>query len=503
VTVGALGFTAVYAAVVSWAAVHHEPWRDEVVPLSIARHAGSLAELAAPLKFEGHPILWYLVLWGGYAVVGQTWILKVASIGSAVGAMFLLGRGPLAWWLKCLFAVSYFPLYQYSVISRGYSLEMLVLFAFCTLYPRRREHPMALALVLALLANTEAFGLIMTVAAAAMLVAEGLMHRGDWRALVTDRRIVCAVGVYLAGLALAAAVAFPASGHPLTGFERLAPSSIAASIGRAIARPVGHAGMFAILPAPSWFVWGYFVYLVRRPPVLCFAAASLIGIETLFNAVYGPGAPWHIGNLMLVLVAAMWLDASGSAPVVPLPATAERARVWLGRMLAVAVAIVLAGQALRGAEELIADVRYDYSANRRLAELLQSDPALATAVVMGEPDTPLWSVSYYADNRIFLPREGVFRAWGMFGQHRPVTYELSALLDAARRVRDDCGCAVVITLGWPLAQPGTYTNFRGTRFEERFVVTPAAREEFFAAARLVARLGPTITDENYDVYVLR
>jgi len=61
-----------------------------------------------------------------------------------------------------------------------------------------------------------------------------------------------------------------------------------------------------------------------------------------------------------------------------------------------------------------------------------------------------------------------------------------------------------VTLGYELGELGTYTNFGGTQFEERFVITAEARAEFAAATRPLARLrGPTMTDENYDVYVLR
>jgi hypothetical protein len=63
---------------------------------------------------------------------------------------------------------------------------------------------------------------------------------------------------------------------------------------------------------------------------------------------------------------------------------------------------------------------------------------------------------------------------------------------------------VVITLGYDLERPGAYTNFGGSRFEERFRITPEARDAFLAATQPLARLrGPTLTDENYDVFVLR
>ena len=161
------------------------------------------------------------------------------------------------------------------------------------------------------------------------------------------------------------------------------------------------------------------------------------------------------------------------------------------------------GQAVLAYRYVAADVAYDYSANRRLAELLRSEPTLAGAIVTGEPDTPLWSLPYYADNRIYLPRQHVFRAWGAAGPERAADYDLQSLLDAARRIHGDCGCPVVITLGWQLDALGTFANFAGTQFEERFAIDGAARAEFRTATTLVARLGPTLTDENYDVYVLR
>jgi hypothetical protein len=149
------------------------------------------------------------------------------------------------------------------------------------------------------------------------------------------------------------------------------------------------------------------------------------------------------------------------------------------------------------------DTRYAHSANRAFGELLHDDPALAGAVVMGEPDMPLWALPYYADNRIYLAREQIFRPWGRFGAGRARTYDLERLLATARRVQAECGCPVVVTLGWSLDAAGTFANAPGTYAEEHFTITEAARDAFRAATRHVGRLGPTITDENYDVYLLR
>jgi hypothetical protein len=495
--------TVVFAGVVVAAASHHEPWRDEVVPLSIARQAGSLAELAAPLAFEGHPILWYLVLWCAWGLVGSPWVLKAASLGSAIGAVFLLQRSPLPWWLAGLFTFSFFPLYQYSVVSRGYALEMLVLFACCAVVPHRRTHPLALGVGLALLANTEAFGAVMAVALAVALFVDAVVTAPRALRLTVGRAAAAGGLVFAAGLVLAVAIAYPDAGHRGTAVRGLDVGALAGGIGRALADPIAHSTRLAVVPLPSLWVWALLAYLLPTPALLCFTALSLVGIEAIFNLAHGPGASWHIGNVVLVLVATLWLHAADTFATRPLGARVARVRRGLGSILVAGVAVVFAEHAWRAADRILADRRHPYSSNRHLAQVLRGDPTLANAVVMGEPDPPLWSVPYYSDHRIYLAREDAFRSWGIFAPPRRVEYDLGALLAAARRVRDDCGCPVVITMGWPLSELGVHTNFPATRFQETFVVSPADRDAFLAAVYPLAPRAPAITDESYDVFVLR
>src|SRR5262249_46046517 len=65
----------------------HEFYRDEVRALSLAMDAGSLSDLPHLLKDEGHPILWYVLLWSGYHITSSTRVLPVLSVliaGAAV-----------------------------------------------------------------------------------------------------------------------------------------------------------------------------------------------------------------------------------------------------------------------------------------------------------------------------------------------------------------------------------------------------------------------------------
>ena len=41
----------------------HELWGDEFHSWNIAKASGSMAELFHNIRYEGHPPLWYLILW--------------------------------------------------------------------------------------------------------------------------------------------------------------------------------------------------------------------------------------------------------------------------------------------------------------------------------------------------------------------------------------------------------------------------------------------------------
>ena len=67
-------------SVVVFVAFHHEMWRDEAHCLYVALSADSLWQLPMAVKNEGHPVLWYLILWLGYNLTGTPLILQGVSI---------------------------------------------------------------------------------------------------------------------------------------------------------------------------------------------------------------------------------------------------------------------------------------------------------------------------------------------------------------------------------------------------------------------------------------
>ena len=115
-----------WLAVVIFTALRHEYWRDEVRAWSLAREATSPLDLFHRIRYEGHPILWYLLLYVGKSIVDTPLVLPITSIviASAAVTIFML-RSPFPLWMKASFLFSALPLYVYSVKARNYAYQVL------------------------------------------------------------------------------------------------------------------------------------------------------------------------------------------------------------------------------------------------------------------------------------------------------------------------------------------------------------------------------------------
>ena len=158
--------------------LRHEMWRDEVHAWMLARESSSLVELFQNLRYEGHPSLWHLCLYGLSQLTSNPLIMKIFhwEIGVAI-ALLIHCYAPFRRTQKILLSLGYFIFYEYSVISRSYSFSVLFLFLFCALYAsqalqKSRFYIAILAIALISLANTTAFGLLLSFALALLLAFE-------------------------------------------------------------------------------------------------------------------------------------------------------------------------------------------------------------------------------------------------------------------------------------------------------------------------------------------
>lgn len=181
---------------------NHEMWRDEVEAWLIANNSDSIPELLSNIKYIGHPGLWYICLYFITRFTDNVWAMQIFHLIIAISFVSLfLFYAPFTKLQKTLFCFGYFTLYEYTIISRNYGLGLLLLFAFCILYPYRDRSYLPLAIVLFLLSHLNAYTLIISFALVLTLIIDAYFNRNLRQRLYSKRwSISASFVIYLIGL---------------------------------------------------------------------------------------------------------------------------------------------------------------------------------------------------------------------------------------------------------------------------------------------------------------
>src|SRR5205085_8289856 len=109
----------------------HEPWRDEWQAWAIARDSRSVGELFHNIRYEGHPPLWFLVLFGLSRFTRDIIAMRVISAVTGVVATALIVRfAPLSKLERALYSFGYFAAFEYLAISRSYGLGVALVVGY-------------------------------------------------------------------------------------------------------------------------------------------------------------------------------------------------------------------------------------------------------------------------------------------------------------------------------------------------------------------------------------
>ncbi len=358
---------AIYAAWVIVIGQHHEPWFDETQAWVLARDTPLGSLFSHALRYEGTPGLWHALLWlaarAGLPVAAMGWIAAACAIG---GAAVIVQRAPFPLPLRIGLLASYFPGYQYSVVARSYCLDLLLVPLAAMLFARRVERPWRYALVIALLANTNAFSFLAAgLLGLELLVRLGLAQRAGQRGAGISYHALGALALAGAGGLFALWTAWqPADNGYLanTGpsvpvvsgvvfianalFDRVTPWSDGAQTGAD-----GVAGLVL-----SLVLLGLIVRLVLagRDRVL---SVALIGALVVFaDRVHS--AAWHSGVLFMVIVLVVWTQWH------------NRVDLRTRQVLLAALALLIAAQGWQMVRSALADMNGAYAAGRPAAAAL-------------------------------------------------------------------------------------------------------------------------------------
>lgn len=501
---------ALWLSAVAWLAGGHVFWRDEVRALTLALSGDSVAAMLWRVHGDGHPALWYLLLRGVHAVIGAREALPVTALAIGAGAAALWAwRAPFRPLVLGLVLFGGFTLYEYTVSARNYGVAMLLMFAFAAAYPRWKTAGPLLGLLLALLCNSNAPA-VMLAGALGLFWAIEILGTDGWRWTPRWRHWAGNMGLAAAGVALCAAVLFPrvndAAVSPLAG--QLTPTTLALAVFN-LAEPFA-----ALLPQMWWNVPGTMLLLavmvvaaplglIRSPGGLIAALLILAAFPMFFQLVY-PGGYRHQALFVAFLLTLYWLVAQGGGGRWPQrrPLLRPVAQTLLQRSGQAALLALLLTQVAVGFERIAAAAQgMPESRAADLAALIGRE-RLARAIVIANPDVSLEALPYYTPNPLWLVRE---RRWGAtvaFTKAAARNVTLAEMLATARRLRARTHRPVLILLQVRLDREAPAQTWE-EGYIGTFSTTPVEVAAFLAATRRLASFDPAITDESYDVYLLR
>ena len=314
-----------FLVVTAIASTQHAMWKDEIQAFLIARDSATPWDIIQHLRLDGHPLLWYLLIWPGARLTWNPETMKPISLAvSTIGLSLFLWRGPWSRLEKLLWPFGYFVLYEYTVKNRAYCVGAALLMCFCALWPVRRQHILAIALVLGLMANVHLYFGIIAIGCIAALAADRYQH-GGWRGLLPESwRDIAAAFIFLGFAIFAAYVAAPPrSGDFATPHAGDLSSALLAFIqigapGTILLPHYDSPIVLFIVGVPIGLVlvvMFLFVWLRAARHDAAALTLFLVPIPILvatYMLAYRPSIQ-HAGVLMFLLIAAEWIRRSDSS----------------------------------------------------------------------------------------------------------------------------------------------------------------------------------------------
>ena len=293
-------------------AAHHEPWRDEADVWLMARDAPASAWVSF-LKHSGTSGLWHLlVLPLARAGLPYASVLYLNIAIVTVGVAIFLRHARLPLLLKLLIPFGVLPLHEYGVVARSYGLSFTLLMALCAAFCARRQRPLWIGLLLALLANTNALSLIVAAGLGLYWLLATLRTQPPGAARL-PRAVAVGMALAIAGGLFAIVLLIPPD-DPQTSLREFKASRVLLSALRdaffpSFSRfPGGVLGGLALVSIVS--------LLRSQRDVFAFALWCAAALVAFFLGVHTPFLR-HAGFLWLAMVAALWLagrDASRRVP---------------------------------------------------------------------------------------------------------------------------------------------------------------------------------------------
>ena len=420
--------------------LHHAMWRDELNPWLLARDSHSFVELFQNIKYEGHPGLWYLCLYGLTQFTSNPVVMQLIHLLIATGSIYLfLQFSPFPRFQKLLFVFGYLPFYEYLVISRNYAIGILVLFLFCANYQTRKKSYFVLSVFLLILANTNAYCLFISISLGLALTFEYILQERLGESFTANRTdLISSLAIFVLGIVSSLAQLIPPVDSTLQGglsgwtlyfdLRHLATALIRIWNSYIVILIPGDSSIevfiFAVL-ALGLFLFAS-TLLIRRPVALLVYLVGTLEI-ILFTYVKFLGSARHYGHLYILLIVSLWIASYYpksnlflQSPVIRISGFNKLNKTWLKLVEQYKVAfitVILSAQLAAGVVAFSRDWVIPYSASRATASYIQHQH-LEQLFIVGSRDATISPLCGYLNRKIYYPERQALGSFVLFNSQR-------------------------------------------------------------------------------------
>ncbi|MEH2312584.1 MAG: hypothetical protein V7K35_14535 [Nostoc sp.] len=424
--------------------LNHSMWRDELNPWLIVRDSKSLGDLVANIHYEGHPVLWYFSLALLRKIVDNPIIMQIFHLAiTVVSVTVFCLYSPFNYQQKFLFSFGFFPFYEYLLISRNYAFSMLFIFAFCTGFSSRKITYAYLAILLGLLANSSAYGLLVSFSLLLTLLAEFSFdseHRQQYFSQSQKYDLFLSILIIIFSFILSLYIITPPIDSYLYGglnngwVIQLDIRHLLKSIGRIfgsylliIPQHKRWLDLIVCTIIALFIVILTLIKLSKKPIALFF---YIIGNCVIFAFTYFRfiGMPRHFGHFYLILIAALWLGSYYQDSRVLLNKLFIRPNsiTFVQKWHNIAFMLILYVQFLGGIYSFSRDLVVPFSASREISQYLQK-AGLDNEFIVASRDANMAPLSGYLNRKFYYPEIQKMGSFTLFKKGRQDVEEAEIL----------------------------------------------------------------------------
>ncbi len=345
----------------------HEFWRDEASPWLVIRSSHSVREMIANLGYTGHTLGFFVWQYGLYKFFNTPIAGSIANLLFLTAAITLFVRtSPFSTTQKWLFALGFFPLYQYAVFNRMYAFLVFFQFAYCALYIAKPKRTFLRWFMLILMAETDMLGMLAAIPLATLDIARTwhLEKKSKLETLFYAFKFT----FFIFALASVVWQIWPADQN----YHSLHPASPLLIF---VAFANGFLPNFGILhDSHAQIIAGVLIWLMALTALWRRRSAFITNILltlplALFLAIMYAGHRWHHGFFWMYWVIALWLSGTTILP---------------DKRLSHLVTILFTLHAAIGLYALIDDGLHPYSNGQDIARHIQENGMVKLPMVGAE-----------------------------------------------------------------------------------------------------------------------